>query len=194
MCESGLAIYRKELLRQLSDDTQCDDLELTKLVVARNYRAIYDPRVFFYENQEKLSRSRMLSQKLRRGRANIHCLFKTIRERGNRFSSLFTHVILPFEFFLHVIAPVLFCICLVSLPLVALSAPLLAVLGGVVPAIVALALGSWVMWKTLPPKRPKDTLKMAFGALSAFVEFNLILFVAFLLVAAAGPRTYWRSP
>ena len=192
MCESNLAIYRRDLVTELPANTQCDDFELTKSVLAKNYRAIYDPRVIFCENQEALTRNRMLSQKLRRGRANTHALLKTLTERNVHFAPLFKNRILPFEVFIHVAAPILLVACLVSLLLVAVSTPILAIGAALIPAALAVSFGSVIMRMISPSKRLKEGLQMGFETICAFVEYNLILFVAFVLAVFAGPQTSWR--
>jgi biofilm PGA synthesis N-glycosyltransferase PgaC len=191
-CESNLSIYRKKLVIELPEGTQCDDFELTKSVLVRNYRAIYDPRVLFYENQEGLTRRRLLLQKLRRARANTHALLETVTKRTACFGPIFRNVILPFEAFIYVIAPILFLTCLASLFLLAISTPMLALFASLVPAALAVGLGSVMMRMISPSKKFKENVKTSLEAIFAFVEYNLVLFVAFLLVAFVGPQMSWR--
>jgi cellulose synthase/poly-beta-1,6-N-acetylglucosamine synthase-like glycosyltransferase len=193
MCESNLAAYRRELVGELPENVQCDDLTLTAGVLSKGYQAIYDPKVLFYENQEGLTRIRMLSQKLRRARANIHALMTVVSQTAD-YPPVFRRIILPFELFIHIVAPMLFCICVVSLALLGIFQGVIALaLAAVVPLIVAAGVGTLLSTEMVPPKSTANAIQTSLKILYAFGEYNIALMIGLILVIFRGPQTKWES-
>jgi cellulose synthase/poly-beta-1,6-N-acetylglucosamine synthase-like glycosyltransferase len=194
MCESNLAAYRRELVGELRENVQCDDLALTAVVVSKGYQAIYDPKVLFYENQEGLTRIRMMSQKLRRARANIHGLMTVVRQAAD-YPPVFRRIILPFELFIHIVAPTLFCICAVSLALLGIFDGVIALaLAAFVPLVLALGLGALLSMETVPNQNMANAIQTSLKMLYAFVEYNIALLIGLILAVFGGSQTKWESP
>jgi cellulose synthase/poly-beta-1,6-N-acetylglucosamine synthase-like glycosyltransferase len=194
MCESNLAAYRRELVGELPENVQCDDLALTAAVLSKGYQAIYDPRVLFIENQEGLTRIRMMSQKLRRARANIHALMTVVRQTAD-YPQVFRTIVLPFELFIHIVAPVLFCICVVSLALIGIFDGVISLaLAAVVPLILAVGLGALLSMKTVPSQSTTNAIQTSLNILYAFGEYNIALMIGLILAVFRGPQTKWDSP
>jgi len=196
MCESNFSAYRRKLIDELPGDTQCDDLALTAPVLSKNYRAIYDPRVLFYEKQRNLTRFRMLSQKLRRARANVHELLKTVAAEKGNFPPVFRNLILPFEIFVHVLGPALFLVCLASLLLLVgtSNSILLVLVASFVPLALAVVAGGYLSARISKSPSLISILKMGLAITYAFIEYNMILLIACGLVAFKGPQTSWKRP
>jgi cellulose synthase/poly-beta-1,6-N-acetylglucosamine synthase-like glycosyltransferase len=191
MCESNLAAYRRELLIELPDNVQCDDVALTAGVISRGYRATYDPRVLFFENQQRLSRRGMLSQKLRRGRANIHAL-KLISAHRSEFPPVFRKVVLPFEIFIHIAGPLLLLSSIAALLLLAVYDELLVfVTAAIIPLGLAVGFGSIMTMKSSPSKSLGNALKTGLAVAYAFLEYNAILVIGIILVTCKGSQTKW---
>jgi biofilm PGA synthesis N-glycosyltransferase PgaC len=189
MCESGLAAYRRELLGELPEDVQCDDLALTAQVLSKGYRTIYDAGALFHENQEGLTRSGMLLQKLRRARANISALM-SVASRRNNFPTLFQKVILPFEMFIHIEAPALFLVCAASLLCLAIYDGVETfLLLGILPLATA-AVAAVVMSAKVSGNR--GALRTGLAIVFAFVEYNAILLIGLALAIIKGPQTKWK--
>ena len=110
-----ISCYRRQLLDKISNNSMADDSELAVKVRRRGYRAIYDATAVFYEYAPPTIKSRF-NQKVRRGQGLIqlflrewHCLF-------NPKYGKFGTIILPAEFFMHVISPsVLFALILCAI-------------------------------------------------------------------------------
>lgn len=102
-----LSAYRSDLLETWSNDSVCDDIEMAMKIRRKGYRTIYDSDAVFYEYAPPSVKARVL-QKRRRGQGVIQQLFGSIdmflRPRYGKYGM----VILPAEFFMHVISPILF--------------------------------------------------------------------------------------
>jgi len=192
MCESNFSAYRRQLIDQLPDDTQCDDLALTTAVLSKGRRAIYDPRVLFRENQEGFKTRDVLSQKLRRARANIHGLLAATAVKSG-YSKTQRRLLLPFEIFLHVIGPLLMALFLVFLVLFGLEPgnASIAVSSGIALGLMGIIAGSLLNTRSVRGKGLLWNLRMSLNTLKAFLEYNLILLTALMLVLVQGPQTKW---
>jgi len=193
MCESELSAYRRDLLTDISEATQCDDMQLALNVRLRGYRAIYDPDTSFYES-EGANRREMLSQKVRRARANIHELLRNAHLVFSSRLGRFSRVVLPFEIFLNIVAPVSLFISVVAY-LLTLTDPAARILSTTL--LCALAL-STVAASGFLNARPTSmagflrNLKDGATFLFSFIEFNITLVVALVLVLTRGPQTSWN--
>jgi cellulose synthase/poly-beta-1,6-N-acetylglucosamine synthase-like glycosyltransferase len=190
MCESELAAYRRNLLNDLPDITQCDDIRLTLNVRSKGYRAIYDPYALFYE-AEGVNRREMLKQKIRRARANVHELLRNMHLVFSRRFGKFSRIILPFEIFLNLIAPILLSISAVTGIFLLLnpSTMIIPIAMLSVLAVLATWAGGFSNGRYVSLK---DSFRKGIAFLSAFVEFNAILVVALILVLVRGPQTSWN--
>jgi len=192
MCESELAAYRRDLLGKLDEGVQSDDMELTISIRRKGFRAIYDPGARFYEI-EGVKWTDRLDRKVRRARANTHCLIKNFDVLFDAKLEKFGTIIFPFEFFSYVVSPIL---ALVAMALFALQVflfpePLLIVLiTAVLLASVIIAVGNLQQEKDRI--RKSDLIRRGILFLMSFVEYNLVLFFALLLVLTKGPQPSWE--
>lgn len=104
-----LSAFRRNLVNGVSQDCIADDTELSINVRKMGYRAIYDPEAVFYEYAPPTLKAR-LKQKQRRGQGLIQQFIRNIPSMLNRKYGLYGLAILPCEFFMHVISPILIII------------------------------------------------------------------------------------
>ncbi len=106
--DGELAAYRADVIRKMKvkENLNADDSQLANMVRRKGYRSICDPEAIFYEYAPSDWSSKQI-QKVRRGQGlsrmfwyNKDMMFK--REYGK-----FGTVILPVNFFMHVISPFL---------------------------------------------------------------------------------------
>jgi len=113
MCESGFSAYRKQLLEELPKKCVCDDMELTLRTREKGFKAIYDPCVKFYEYSPLTLRSK-IKQKIRRGQGNQQTLVRFAHMMFKQKYGNFAKVVLPFEFFMHLLSPILIPVSVLS--------------------------------------------------------------------------------
>src|SRR5260370_12465853 len=167
MCESELSAYKRELLEPLRPGVVCDDVELTVTVRSKGFKALYASDVSFFETEAgKLGPK--VQHKLRRGMNNQHALIHNSRVMFNRNFGRYGTIVFPFEFFVHIVSPLLLGLSLIFLFSLAVSSPISAIIAIVATAIVSLpplvilhsligsyrgtevgslhGTGSWVFW------------------------------------------------
>jgi len=101
-----LSAYRAHLIECLPENKSADDSRQANFIRRKGFRSVYDSEAIFYEYAPSTSESRIL-QKVRRGQGLIRifwdfkgCIFR--RKYGG-----YGMLILPVEFFLHCIFPML---------------------------------------------------------------------------------------
>jgi cellulose synthase/poly-beta-1,6-N-acetylglucosamine synthase-like glycosyltransferase len=203
MCESEFAAYRRTLMEEIPANSICDDMELTLRVRRKGFLTIYDDTVVFYENSPIVQKSR-LKHKIRRGQGNQQALLRFANMLFRRKYGAFSFVILPFEFLLNVITPVLVPICIISFALaVILSFNWLIIL---LPAAI-LALMAIMIYVSLRVISPATSITLARSSSRSsarggtrmllsifdFIEMQLILFVSLILLVFAGPNYKWEK-
>jgi len=112
MCESELSAYRRELLEPLRPGVVCDDVELTVMVRSKGFKALYAPDVSFLETEAGKLRPK-LQHKLRRGMNNQHALLQNSNVLFSRNLGKYGTIVFPFEFFVHIVSPLLLTVSLV---------------------------------------------------------------------------------
>jgi cellulose synthase/poly-beta-1,6-N-acetylglucosamine synthase-like glycosyltransferase len=196
MCESELSAYRRELLGQLRPGTVCDDVELTVMVRSRGFKALYAPDVSFLET-EAGELTPKLHHKLRRGMNNQHALLQNSKVLFNRKLGKYGMIVFPFEFFVHIVSPVLLAASLVLFLSLAVFSPISALI-----ALLATALFSFpalVLLRSLINRyRGTDVADLRgtgswiFGA-GAFLGFQLVLLIGLLKLGLKGPQLNWQQ-
>jgi biofilm PGA synthesis N-glycosyltransferase PgaC len=199
MCESEFAAYRKELLEEIPVNSICDDMQLTLRVRKKGFRAIYDPDVAFYENSSNNRKSRF-KQKIRRSQGNQQALINFAHMMFRKQYGYFSSIILPSEFFLNVLAPVIAVICLVSfIPALIFSFNLALILAPLLSAcVVSLAL--FVLLKkdsmttnvTLGQSESGGSPLMV-GIVVDFIIMQFVMFVGMIQMLLHGPDFKWEK-
>lgn len=177
MCESEFSAYRRDLIKELPEKSICDDMELTFQVKEKGFRALYDPKVRFYECSPFKQETRV-RHKMRRGQGNQQTLLRHWRMMFNKKCGLFSSVILPFEIFIHVISPILIFLGLFSfiLSLVFGSALFLALFltpFGLATLAIAHVLMRYSPATSITLERSSKKLKMG-SSLTMILDFMLL--------------------
>jgi cellulose synthase/poly-beta-1,6-N-acetylglucosamine synthase-like glycosyltransferase len=196
MCESELSAYRRELLEPLRPGVVCDDVELTVTVRSKGFKALYAADVSFLETEAGKLRPK-LQHKLRRGMNNQHALVQNSKVLFSRNYGKYGTIVFPFEFFVHIVSPVLLTVSLVFFLGLAVFSPtsaLIALLATAILSIPALA----ILHSLIRRYRGTDVASLhgtgswAFGAV-AFLGFQLVLLIGLLKLAFKGPQTNWQQ-
>jgi len=199
MCESELAGYRREFIEEIPNKTICDDMELTLQMRKKGFRAIYDPDVFFYEYSPSDYISR-IRHKIRRGQGNQQTLMRFTNMLFRRKYGAFSSVIMPFEFFMNIVSPILTAICVTSFLVTALFffntlsffLPLifLAVTGLVV--FIYLKTTSPATNVTLEKSRSNSRIEMIVS-IADLISMEFILLFSLLSLLLYGPKYKWNK-
>ena len=111
--------FRKNLIQELDSETIADDTEMSLKIRKQGSKAIYTPDAIAYEYTPNTYSSRT-KQKIRRGQGIIQSFVRNKDVLFNSKYGVYGFIILPCEFFMHVISPILLLIILL-LTLVAVS-------------------------------------------------------------------------
>ena len=196
MCESEFSAYRTDLLEPLRSGTVCDDVELTLAVRKKGFRAVYASEVPFFETEaDKLGPK--VKHKFRRGMNNQHALLQNSSALFNGNLGKYGKVVFPFEFFVHVISPVLLAIALFAFLGLALIVPIPAAIAllatGAIssPALVGVRL-LVNRYQGVEAATPGGSGSWLLGAI-AFLGFQLLLTISLLKLAFREPQVNWQQ-
>ena len=196
MCESELSAYRRELLEPLRQGVVCDDLELTIGVRSKGFKALYAPEVSFLEN-EAGSLGPKLQHKLRRGMNNQHALLQNSKVLFKSDLGKYGRVIFPFEFFVHILSPILLTVSgILFIGLLVLSplSALIALVATLIFSLPALAVTHSLIGKyhDTAVMSIRGTGTWLLGA-AAFIGFQFVLMIGLVKLAFKGPETNWQQ-
>lgn len=109
-----LSAYRADLIELLPENDVADDSKLANMVRKKGYRAVCDANAIFYEYAAPSFKGRFI-QKVRRGQGLIR-IFLDYRDMLFRPKyGKYGLIIMPIEFFMHIISPFLFVFFLIGL-------------------------------------------------------------------------------
>ncbi len=196
MCESELSAYRRELLEPLRPGVVGDDVELTVMVRSKGFKALYAPDVSFLETEAGRLGPK-LQHKLRRGMNNQHALLQNTKVLFNRNLGRYGTIVFPFEFFVHIVSPVLLTLSLIFFLVLAVFSPVTALIALLPTAILSLP-GLAVLRSLISRYRETDvaglhgTGSWVFGA-AAFLGFQLVLLLGLFKLGFKGPQMNWQQ-
>ncbi|HEV2119460.1 MAG TPA: glycosyltransferase [Candidatus Bathyarchaeia archaeon] len=196
MCESELSAYKTELLEPLRPGTVCDDVELTVTVRRKGLRAVYASNVPFFESEaDKLGPK--FKHKFRRGMNNQHALLQNSSVLFGRNLGNYGSIVFPFEFFVHIVSPVLLTVALFSFLAFAVLAPIasaIALLTTIVLSLPTLVLTRLLVnrYRGVENESPRGSGYWVLGAF-AFLAFQLLLMASLLKLAFGGPQVNWQQ-
>ena len=196
MCESELSAYRREILEPLRPETVCDDVELTVSIRSKGFRAVYAPEVSFLETEAGNLRPK-LQHKLRRGMNNQHALLQNSKVLFNRKFGRYGTLVFPFEFFVHILSPVLLTLSVFFIIGLGVFSPVSALFALLMTGILSLPALA-IMHSLVNRYRESDvallhgTGSWLFGA-AAFLGFQLVLMVGLLKLGFKGPQLNWQQ-
>lgn len=101
-----LCAYRREYIENICEDSVCDDIDLAMRIRRKGYRVVYEPQAIFFEFTPRKFLSR-LRQKSRRAQGVIQQLLRFSNMMFKPAYGTFGFLIFPFEFFFHVISPIM---------------------------------------------------------------------------------------
>ena len=194
MCESEFSAYRRELLQPLRPGTMCDDIELTVGVRSKGYRAEYDLGASFFEAEAGTFKSK-IRHKFRRGMANQHALLRNHNVLFNKAYGKYGTLVYPFEFFTHIISPLLLVIAVSFLTALAVTNPAALPIAVLVSGLSALP--SLVIMQRLMDKYSSKDLEGVRGtgswllAAAAFLLFQFALLASLIRLIVKGPVVKW---
>jgi len=199
MCESELAGYRRELLEELPNKSICDDMELTLQIRKKGFRAIYDPAVLFYEYSPSEHISR-IKHKIRRGQGNQQALMRFANILFRRKYGAFSSVIMPFEFFMNIVSPVLTAVCLASylimvlfyFDLFSVFLPLALLITTGLTVFISLKITSPATDITLKNSKNNSRFQMILSIVD-LISMELILLFSLLSLLLSGPKYKWEK-
>lgn len=196
MCESELSAYKTELLEPLRPGTVCDDVELTVTVRRKGFRAVYASDVPFFETEaDKLGPK--LKHKFRRGMNNQHALLRNSNVLFSKTLGKYGTVVFPFEFFVHVVSPVLLTLALISFVALAIITPISAVVSVLTTMVLSLPLlvVTYLLvnrYRGIETKSRQESGPWLLGAI-AFLGFQLLLMASLFELALRGPQVNWQQ-
>jgi cellulose synthase/poly-beta-1,6-N-acetylglucosamine synthase-like glycosyltransferase len=196
MCESELSAYRRDLLEPLRPGSVCDDVELTVMVRSKGFKALYASDVSFLETEAGKLRPK-LQHKLRRGMNNQHALLHNTKVLFNRNLGRYGTIVFPFEFFVHIVSPVLLTLSLIFFLILAVFSPVTALIALLPTAILSFP-GLAILHSLISRYRQTDvaglhgTGSWVFGAV-AFLGFQLVLLVGLFKLGFKGPQMNWQQ-
>jgi biofilm PGA synthesis N-glycosyltransferase PgaC len=199
MCESEYSAYRRQLLEPIPPNIICDDMELTVQVRKKGFRAIYDPAIHFYEYSPSKFIPR-IKHKIRRGQGNQQTLLRFAKLLFNRKLGRFSSIIMPYEFFMNIISPILTGVCITSYLIALLFffnwlsvfVPLALIAGTGLVIFLFLRSTSPATNITLKESNNTSRLQMIVSIVD-FISMELILLLSLLLLVIHGPQYKWAK-
>ena len=196
MCESEFSAFKRSSVRPLRDGCMCDDLELTVGLRSNGAKAVYISEAPFFEREAGVLRPKLL-HKYRRGMANQHGLLRSRRVLFNKSFGKYGSIVYPFEFFVHIISPilllsafVLFVVSIVASLSEVYMVTAIAVVSGLLPVIL--------LHQLIRKYRTDSLLKVRGGVTwvlgaAAFVGFQFVLIVSLMHLLLRGPNLQWAQ-
>ncbi len=196
MCESEFSAYKRGSLETLKPGSMCDDLELTVMIRSRGKRAVYALDAPFFE-REASSFTPKLLHKYRRGMANQHGIVRNRKVLFNRRFGKYGTIIFPFEFFVHIVSPLLIGAALalfLGTVLFSLSQVLAEAIIVVVSGVPSLLMLRQLSRKYSSPEiaQTQRTASWLVGAI-AFLGFQIVLAISLIRLALLGPKLRWSQ-
>jgi biofilm PGA synthesis N-glycosyltransferase PgaC len=199
MSESEFSAYRRELLEAIPCNVMCDDMELTVQTRKKGFRAVYDPDVLFYEYSPSKFAER-IKHKIRRGQANQQTLLRHANILFKRDYGKFSSVIMPFEFFMNIISPVLTAVCLTSYFLMvffyfnifSVFLPLVMLVLTGFALFASLTIISPAPDITLKNSKSNSGLNMIVS-IADLISLELVLLFSLLSLVFSGPKYIWEK-
>lgn len=196
MCESEFSVFHRKAITPLRPGCMCDDLELTVNLRSQGMKAVYVPDAPFFEREASVLKPKLL-HKYRRGMANQHGLLRSRRVLFNKTFGKYGSVIFPYEFFVHIISPILIVVAialfvgsLITSPSAITIEATTAVLSGLLPLILLRKLTR--KYQSNKILSIQGRLTWLLGA-AAFLAFQIVLVASIVHLALRGPKLQWTQ-
>ncbi len=196
MCESEFSVFYRKAITPLKQGCMCDDLELTVNLRSHGMKAVYVSDAPFYEREAGALKPKLL-HKYRRGMANQHGLLRAWRVLFNKSFGKYGNFIFPYEFFVHIISPILLVLAialfigsLIESPSVITIEAATAISSGLFPLILLRQLTR--KYKTNDILSNTGRLSWLLGAV-AFLAFQIVLVASLAHLVLRGPKLQWAQ-
>ena len=196
MCESEFSVFNRKAITPLEQGCMCDDLELTVNLRSHGMKAVYVSYVPFFEKEAAVLKPK-LRHKYRRGMANQHGLLRSRRVLFNKTFGKYGSVIFPYEFFVHVISPILLVLAIALFVGSVIGSPgviaieiATAVFSGLLPLILLWQLAR--KYESNKILNVQGRLTWLLGAV-AFFGFQIVLVASLAHLALRGPKLQWTQ-
>lgn len=185
----ALVALRNSLFEPLESDTLADDTEISLRVREKGYKAIFDPRTTVYALTPKSFKLRM-KQKIRRAQGIIQSFNRHRKILFNRAYGKYGLIILPCEFFMHMISPILLVLAamlfLIILPSSITLTKLVIIfsLGIIISGLLSIAL-SYVSknWPSINPTK----------IFATFLEHQIFLMLGLFFLLIRKDNVKWKK-
>jgi len=185
-----LSAFRRNLIEKIASDSIADDTELAIRIRKKGYRTIYDSNAKFYEYAPPTLKAR-IKQKQRRGMGLIQQFFRFRNLMFNRAYGKYGLLILPSEFFMHVVSPLLGVIFAILFLLVVITNPFYMMFMVVsFSAALILILGILAAVKLVSPSK---RIPNPFAVMLAFLHSQICLLLAFFLLITNKKSQQWEK-
>lgn len=186
-----IVALRKELLEGLEADTIADDTTLALETREKGYKAIFDPEAEAYATTPLSYKWRMI-QKSRRAMGIIQALIQHRKMIFNPKYHLFGFVILPVEFFMHIISPILLMFFMATFLLIAILN--FSALSGLMIILITAAVAFFLLLLASKLLEPYFEMMNPMTFLTIFFEHQLALFLGLLHLLTRGKHaTSWEK-
>lgn len=184
-----LAAFRRNLIEGVSSDSVADDTELAIKVREKGYKAVYDPDAKFYEYAPPSLRAR-LKQKRRRGLGLIQQFIRFKYLIFNLAYGKYGFIILPSEFFMHIVSPILLLVLAISFVLMIITNPFRTLIAIISAALLVTVMGLLIFSKSASPsKRIPNPLTTLF----AFLHSQMCLLLSLLSMVTGKSDHRWEK-
>jgi cellulose synthase/poly-beta-1,6-N-acetylglucosamine synthase-like glycosyltransferase len=184
-----ISAFRKELIGDLKLSTVSDDTELSLKVREKGWKTIYEPRAVAYEYTPQSFRSRN-NQKIRRGQGVIQSFLWHKKMVFNPKYGKYGLFILPSEFFMHVISPLLI------LATIVLALSNLMLTSGFILRFGLLLFGSLAIFSLIgfvPKLFGRNNPFNPFEAFATFLTSQFSLFLSMVSLVSGKNRYAWEK-
>lgn len=185
-----LSAFRRNLIEDIASDSVADDTELAIKIRRKGYRAIYDSDAKFYEYAPPTLKAR-IKQKQRRGMGLIQQFVRYRNLMFNRAYGKYGLLILPSEFFMHVVSPFLVVtLAVLSIYMIMTNSLYMLLVSLVlVPALIVIS-GILVALKLVAPtKRIPNPLVV----MLAFLHSQICLLLGFYAILTKKGSHQWEK-
>lgn len=183
--------FRRNLIQELDSETIADDTEMSLKIRKQGFKAIYTPDAIAYEYTPTTFSSRT-KQKIRRGQGIIQSFVRNKDILFNPKYSIYGSVILPSEFFMHIISPILLLIILLLGLVNVIIDSNLVIYYALAAASLFIVSGLMLVFQKFFMKN-KNTLINPISLLGTFLNHQFCLFIGLFQFLLGKSNSKWEK-
>ena len=184
-----ISAYRKDLMADLNPATIADDTELSLKIREKGWKAIYEPLACAYEYTPENFKSKN-KQKIRRGQGILQSFLWHRHMIFDANYGIYGLIILPSEFFMHAISPLLIVFTILFGALNLLLTTGFALLFSI---LLAVSLILFVSIKITSKFFTKIEIFNPFGAFATFLGSQYTLLFSMFLLVSHKNNSKWEK-